>query len=136
MGLRRLHTCFDFFFFFFLMIRRPPRSTLFPYTTLFRSNPYLLQAVIIAAGLSGIRSKADPGKRYDIDMYADGHKVRGAPKLPLNMLDAIRAYDRDKLLKSAMGDEFSAAFIKLKTNEWNSFTSHFSQWEKDNTLDI
>src|SRR6266498_5689861 len=31
--------CFflSFFFFFFLMIRRPPRSTLFPYTTLFRS---------------------------------------------------------------------------------------------------
>src|SRR5215469_8292380 len=30
---------FLFFFFFFLMIRRPPRSTLFPYTTLFRSRP-------------------------------------------------------------------------------------------------
>src|SRR5216683_4091150 len=30
---------FPFFFFFFLMIRRPPRSTLFPYTTLFRSRP-------------------------------------------------------------------------------------------------
>src|SRR5258707_7288652 len=29
--------CFLTFFFFFLMIRRPPRSTLFPYTTLFRS---------------------------------------------------------------------------------------------------
>src|SRR5437588_11097974 len=29
---------FLFFFFFFLMIRRPPRSTLFPYTTLFRSK--------------------------------------------------------------------------------------------------
>src|SRR5256886_5184393 len=29
--------CSDAFFFFFLMIRRPPRSTLFPYTTLFRS---------------------------------------------------------------------------------------------------
>src|SRR2546425_9408588 len=28
-----------FFLFFFLMIRRPPRSTLFPYTTLFRSRP-------------------------------------------------------------------------------------------------
>src|SRR2546430_13439345 len=28
----------SFFFFFFLMIRRPPRSTLFPYTTLFRSR--------------------------------------------------------------------------------------------------
>src|SRR6266545_5919944 len=32
------HSC-DYFFFFFLMIRRPPRSTLFPYTTLFRSPP-------------------------------------------------------------------------------------------------
>src|SRR3989441_4836493 len=30
-------TLLCFFFFFFLMIRRPPRSTLFPYTTLFRS---------------------------------------------------------------------------------------------------
>src|SRR3712207_7423562 len=29
--------CADYFGFFFLMIRRPPRSTLFPYTTLFRS---------------------------------------------------------------------------------------------------
>src|SRR6266496_6453678 len=29
------------FFFFFLMIRLPPRSTLFPYTTLFRSSPLL-----------------------------------------------------------------------------------------------
>src|SRR5437867_13057164 len=30
--------CYYIFFFFFLMIRRPPRSTLFPYTTLFRSG--------------------------------------------------------------------------------------------------
>src|SRR5437660_3250115 len=33
-----LGVSFSFFFFFFLMIRRPPRSTLFPYTTLFRSR--------------------------------------------------------------------------------------------------
>src|SRR2546425_8241268 len=36
-----------FFFFFFLMIRRPPRSTLFPYTTLFRSY------IVIPVGPSG-----------------------------------------------------------------------------------
>src|SRR5574341_1580896 len=34
-----LYVCYVFCFFFFLMIRRPPRSTLFPYTTLFRSAP-------------------------------------------------------------------------------------------------
>src|SRR2546427_9644792 len=32
------HVVLPIFFFFFLMIRRPPRSTLFPYTTLFRSR--------------------------------------------------------------------------------------------------
>ena len=100
------------------------------------TNPYLLQAVIIAAGLSGVRSKADPGKRYDLDMYAQGHTVRGAPKLPLNMLDALRAYDKDKGLKEAMGKQFSDAYLRLKMEEWNSFVSHFSSWEKDNTLDI
>src|SRR2546428_9266712 len=39
--------------FFFLMIRRPPRSTLFPYTTLFRSAP----------GPRGARGRAAPGPR-------------------------------------------------------------------------
>src|SRR5690348_17932470 len=33
-------------FFFFLMIRRPPRSTLFPYTTLFRSDRPLVRAAV------------------------------------------------------------------------------------------
>src|SRR5256885_3993142 len=38
-----------FFIFFFLMIRRPPRSTLFPYTTLFRSSR--AEAVFVSVGL-------------------------------------------------------------------------------------
>src|SRR3989454_168534 len=41
--------------FFFLMIRRPPRSTLFPYTTLFRSEPL---AVVESAGLAFVTSTA------------------------------------------------------------------------------
>ena len=100
------------------------------------ANPYLLQAVIIAAGLDGVRNQADPGRRYNIDMYAEGHKVRGAPKLPLNLLDALRTFDKDRSLKSMLGDEFSAAYLKLKMQEWDSFMGHFSSWEKENTLDI
>jgi glutamine synthetase type III len=100
------------------------------------ANPYLLQAVIIAAGLSGMKSKADPGPRYDIDMYAEGHTVQGAPKLPLNLLDAIRALDADAGLKAMLGEEFSASYMKMKLQEWNSFVSHFSHWEREHTLDI
>ena len=100
------------------------------------ANPYLLQAVIIAAGLDGVRTNADPGKRYDIDMYAEGHKERGAPRLPLNLLDALREFNKNKGLKSMFGDEFSAAYLKLKHQEWDAFAAHFSTWEKENTLDI
>ena len=99
-------------------------------------NPYLLQAVIIAAGLDGVRTKAHPGKRHDIDMYAEGHTITDAPKLPLNMLDALREYDKDSGLKEAMGTEFSAAYLKLKHKEWNDFASHFTEWERQHTLDI
>src|SRR2546422_4944517 len=49
-------------FFFFLMIRRPPRSTLFPYTTLFRSIADRL-TVAIAAQASGRRIRAASGSR-------------------------------------------------------------------------
>src|SRR3712207_7959810 len=46
--------------FFFLMIRRPPRSTLFPYTTLFRSEPQVQQhvhgPVVVAGGILVLRA--------------------------------------------------------------------------------
>src|SRR2546430_11522647 len=40
-----------YYFFFFLMIRRPPRSTLFPYTTLFRSPADQLDRPVVLAGV-------------------------------------------------------------------------------------
>lgn len=100
------------------------------------ANPYLLQAVIIAAGLSGVRNEADPGKCLEINMYTEGHKARGAQKLPLNLLDALRTLDKDKALKAMLGEEFASAFLKLKHSEWNSYVSHFSDWERQNTLDV
>ena len=99
-------------------------------------NPYLLQAVIIAAGLEGINKEMDPGKRHEINMYTEGHTVKNAPRLPLNLLDALREFDKDKTLKAALGEDVSAAFLKLKHQEWDRFTAHFTEWERANTLDI
>src|SRR5215475_15439634 len=45
--------CAFFFFFFFLMIRRPPRSTLFPYTTLFRPHAHRPFPAPPSAGAAG-----------------------------------------------------------------------------------
>ena len=100
------------------------------------ANPYLLQAAIIAAGIDGVINKIDPGKRLDIDMYKEGYKVNNATRLPLNLLDALRVFDRNTVLKESLGNDFSKAYISLKTAEWNSYASHFSVWERENTIDI
>ena len=100
------------------------------------ANPYLLQAAIIAAGIDGVINKIDPGKRLDIDMYKEGHKVENATQLPLNLLDALRVFDSNTILKGSLGNDFSKAYISLKTAEWNSYASHFSVWERENTIDI
>jgi glutamine synthetase len=100
------------------------------------ANPYLLQAVIIAAGVDGIMNKTDPGKRLDIDMYTEGYKVKNATQLPLNLLDALRAFDSNTILKESLGNDFSKSYLSLKTAEWNSYASHFSAWERENTLDV
>ena len=98
------------------------------------ANPYLLQAAILAAGLDGMRHARDPGKRLDINMYTDGHTVDGVKTLPLNMLDAIRGLEASDVLKSAFGG-FVPAYLKLKTEEWNAYSRHLTEWERDNTLD-
>jgi glutamine synthetase len=99
------------------------------------ANPYLYPAAVLAAGIDGIENNRDPGKRLDIDMYAEGHTVRGAKKLPLNLLDALRELGRDKTLAATIGQETIAAFIKLKTAEWNDYCRYLTGWERDNTLD-
>lgn len=100
------------------------------------ANPYLLPAAVLAAGMDGIRNRRDPGKRLDINMYTDGHKVRGAKRLPLNLLDAMRALDKSSILRNALGAPLVDGFLKLKTQEWNAYSRHLTQWERDTTLDI
>ncbi len=100
------------------------------------ANPYLLQAGILAAGLDGMTNARDPGRRLDINMYTEGHKVKGAKKLPLNLLDALRALEKSRVLKDSLGDAFVSGYLKLKTEEWNAYSRHLTQWERDTTLDI
>ena len=54
----------------------------------------------------------------------------------LYFIDALRAFDADAGLKAAMGEDFASAYLKLRHQDWNSYVSHFSSWERDNTLDV
>ncbi|MEX1081000.1 MAG: type III glutamate--ammonia ligase [Halofilum sp. (in: g-proteobacteria)] len=98
------------------------------------ANPYLLQAAHLAAGLAGMRSESDPGKRLDIDMYKEGDQVE-CGKLPLYLIDAIRAFRDDAPLRKVLGESFSESYIKLKQQEWDDYTHHLTEWERLHTLD-
>jgi glutamine synthetase len=99
------------------------------------TNPYLLQAAVVASGLDGVANNRDPGKRIDLNMYTEQHKLKKVRKLPANLLDAIRLLDSSKVARSAFGDEFIDSYVKLKNEEWQRFTRAITPWERDHTLD-
>ncbi|MGZ5862603.1 MAG: type III glutamate--ammonia ligase [Methyloceanibacter sp.] len=98
-------------------------------------NPYALQAAVLVAGLDGMEHKREPGPRLDIDMYADGHTVKDAKRLPLNLLDALRALDSSNVLRGGLGEPFINAYLKLKHADWNEYASQLTEWERRTTLD-
>jgi glutamine synthetase len=99
------------------------------------ANPYLLQAGILAAGLDGIAQNRDPGRRLDINMYEHGAAPEGVRRLPLNLLDALRALDASSTLRDALGGAFVDSYIKLRLAEWNDYMRHLTEWERNHTLD-
>ena len=99
------------------------------------ANPYLIQAGLIAAGLDGVINKRDPGKRLDINMYTDGHKVKNVRRLPLNLLDALRTMKGSAVLRDAFAGDVIDSYVKLRMNDWDSYARHLTQWERANTLD-
>jgi len=98
-------------------------------------NPYLLPAALLVAGLDGIANARDPGKRLDINMYTQGHTVKGAKKLPLNLLDALRLLEKSTVLRAGLGGAFIDAYLKLRHADWNDYARHLTEWERQTTLD-
>jgi len=116
------------------------------------TNPYLLQAGILAAGIDGLDKKRNPGKPVNVNMYEEAHKVKGAKKLPLSLPQALKNLDKSKVLKSAFGKDVINSYITLKNREIKKYNSSkenkigfkgsksnksnlITQWERDNTLD-
>ena len=99
------------------------------------ANPYLLQAGLVAAGMDGANNKRNPGKKSALNMYAEGHAVKNARRLPLNLLDALRAMQGSDMLAAAFGKEVIASYAKLKTAEWDEYCRHLTEWERQNSLD-
>src|SRR2546427_5981526 len=103
-----------FFFFFFLMIRRPPRSTLFPYTTLFRSlgallereqlRPVLTQlvAAVLRRPQLAVGREGEPHGVADAEIGRDTSELQSQSNLVCRLLLEKKKKDKEKKLASVM----------------------------------
>ena len=107
------------------------------------SNPYLLQAGVLAAGLEGLEKKINPGKPLDCNMYEDFKKYPDLPKLPNNLEESLERLKNNKEIKNSFGEKTINSYLKLRKLEINEFkekqifdkTKPITKWEKANTLD-
>ena len=107
------------------------------------SNPYLLQAGVIAAGIHGLNNKIDPGEPLSCNMYTEYKKYPDLKKLPEKIEDSLNELNNSKEIKEAFGEDVINSFIKLKNMEIEEFnkvetfdkTRKITDWEKKNTLD-
>ena len=99
------------------------------------ANPYLLQAGILVAGLDGIANKRDPGKPVELNMYTEGHKLKNVRRLPPNLSDALKVFQKSNVLRGGFGQELVDSYAKLKLSEWKSYSASITPWERDHTLD-
>src|SRR3712207_6991308 len=103
-----------FYLFFFLMIRRPPRSTLFPYTTLFRSP--------VRVRVLGLHPRQQPGAQLG-NPLRDGVAVAAA-------VDGLvrRGLDQDRkstrLNSSHANISYAVFCLKKKTKHTNDVITH------------
>src|SRR2546421_4410263 len=108
-----------FLFFFFLMIRRPPRSTLFPYTTLFRSAGRLEDAQLAGAlARHAARRHVGDGAVGELETRVGDVHVR----------------DRKSTRLNSSHDQISYAVFCLKKKKKNKRTTWIRTMQKHVTV--
>ncbi len=106
------------------------------------TNPYLLQAGIMAAGLEGLNKRMDPGEPLMVNMYTNEKDYPNLNKLPDDLEEAIQYLDDSKELKESFGENVIKSYVKLKNQEISLFNRDdnfdkkgpITDWEKQNSL--
>src|SRR5258707_7168557 len=94
-------------FFFFLMIRRPPRSTLFPYTTLFRSLPGQLRHAAVA------------GRDHEAESYCRDPRTQPRDQLLRQCRPRVRSEEHTSELQSR---QYLVCRLLLEKKKMDSMT--------------
>ncbi len=98
------------------------------------ANPYLAIAAILAAGLDGVKGSKNIKHFAPIyeDLYRmddEGRAALGVDSLPADLNEAVKMFKKDPVILEAMGDHVATKLCEAKTQEWNEYRRHVSEWE-------
>jgi glutamine synthetase len=91
------------------------------------ANPYLALAAVTASAADGMKNKAEPPPPIEGDAYA----LTDLPELPGSLESAIRAFEGDRALRSALGEGFSAYYTTSRAWELKAWRETVTDWERE-----
>lgn len=93
-------------------------------------NVYAAIAATLAAGLDGLDKLMVAPAACDADLYEQYANHADMPaQLPHDLRAALDALTANTALTEQVGSAFCAEFVRLKRQEWDSFSAHVSPWE-------
>ena len=102
------------------------------------TNPYLAFNAMLTAGLDGINKGLDcPEPVNNLNVYLlseDDRKDMGIDMLPGSLYEALKAFEEDSILQTALGDSLTDAFMAARESEWESFRIQVTDWELNRYL--
>ncbi|WP_319056212.1 type I glutamate--ammonia ligase [Streptomyces europaeiscabiei] len=96
-------------------------------------NPYLSHAALLAAIQDGLDRELDPGEQQSTSSYDTADTAEEV--LPLTLGDALSAFDRDKLVRSAFSEELATLYSRLKADEWARSCGAVTDWDREMYLE-
>jgi len=101
------------------------------------ANPYLATAVMLKAGLDGIKNKIDPGEQTTDNIYEMSYqerKSRGIQSLPSDIMEAVGYLQENELIKETLGEHIFNHIVEAKKIEWSVYKKQVHKWEIDQYL--
>ncbi len=98
------------------------------------TNPYLALAVMLKAGLDGIKNKLAAPPAIDRNIYVMNEEEReenGISSLPATLKEAIECLKADSVICEALGEHALIHFIEAKEIEWDMFRTRVHAWERE-----
>ena len=89
-------------------------------------------SVLLSSGLDGITSDLEEVSPIKKNLFKMSHRELRKNKidhLPGNLFQAMKFFEKSKLMKESLGEDVFNKLIDLKTKEWNDFITHVTDWE-------